>query len=174
MSRCAWDTQSIIVSSVAMTCDRTLREPGNQTIVGSTRRRSERIGSIRLLIELRKREIPMRHLLWISLFVTTLNVPVTFAQDTRSAQAMLPRCMESLKPGAQDAAGERCMGILATLTFVSRVLPDNLKFCQPTGTTPDQMMQVIDSFMTANKEAVAQDFRLIALAAMHEKWPCQE
>jgi hypothetical protein len=116
----------------------------------------------------------MRHLLWISLFVTTLNVPATLAQDIRSAQAMLPRCMAGLKPGAQDAAGERCMGILATLTFVSRVLPDNLKFCQPTGTTPDQMMQVIDGFMTANNEAVAQDFRLIALAAMHEKWPCQE
>ena len=121
----------------------------------------------------------MRHLLWIlvlaaTLFVATLNVPFAFAQDTRSAQAMLPRCMASLKPGSQDAAGERCMGILATLTFVSRVLPDNLKFCQPTGTTPDQMMEVIDSFMSANKEAVSQDFRLIALAAMHEKWACQE
>jgi len=121
----------------------------------------------------------MRHLLWISLFVTILNVSVTFAQDarapdTRSAQAMLPRCMETLKPGVQDAAGERCMGILATLTFVSRVLPDKLDSWQPTGTTPDQMMQVIDSFTTANKEAAAEDFPLIALAAMHEKWPCQE
>ena len=37
-----------------------------------------------------------------------------------------------------------------------------------------EMMQVIDGFMTANTEAVAQDFRLIALAAMHDKWPCQE
>ena len=118
----------------------------------------------------------MRQLLSGALLVMALNVPVAIAQDNRSAQgsaqAMLPRCMASLKPGAQDAAGERCMGILATLTFVSRVLPDNLKFCQPTGTTPDQMIQVIDSFMTANKEAVAQDFRLIALAAMHDKWPC--
>ena len=118
----------------------------------------------------------MRHLLWTSLFVVALNLPLAVAQDNRSAQGsaqvMLPRCMASLKPDAQDAAGERCMGILATLTFVSRVLPDNLKFCQPTGTTPEQMMQVVDGFMTANKEAVAQDFRLIALAAMHDKWPC--
>jgi len=125
-----------------------------------------------LLNQLLKREIEMRHLLWMSLFVVALDVPVALAQDNRSAQAMLPRCMASLQPGSQDAVGERCMGILATLTFVSRVLPDNLKFCQPTGTTPEQMMQVVDSFMTANKEAVAQDFRLIALAAMHDKWPC--
>ena len=115
----------------------------------------------------------MRHLLWMSLFVVALDVPVALAQDNRSAQAMLPRCMASLQPGSQDAVGERCMGILATLTFVSRVLPDNLKFCQPTGTTPEQMMQVIDGFMTANKEAVAQDFQLIALAA-YARWRPQK
>lgn len=111
-------------------------------------------------------------LMGVSLFAVTLNLPVALAQDTRTAQGLLPRCMAGLKPGAQDAAGERCMGILATLLFVSRVLPDNLKFCQPTGTTSEQMMQVIDTFMTANTDAGPQDFRLIALAAMHDKWPC--
>jgi len=39
---------------------------------------------------------------------------------------------------------------MATLSFVSRVLPDNLKFCHPSATTPEQMLQVIESFVEAN------------------------
>jgi hypothetical protein len=94
--------------------------------------------------------------------------------DLRSAQAMLPHCMAGLKPDAQNTAGGRCAGIMATLSFVSRVLPDNLKFCHPSAATPEQMLQVIESFIEANPDAGAQDFRLVALAAMRQKWPCQE
>jgi hypothetical protein len=108
-----------------------------------------------------------------------LMAPAAVAQDTRnadirSAKAMLPHCMAGLKPDAQDTAGGRCAGILATLSFVSRVLPDNLKFCHPSAATPEQMLQVIESFIEANPDAGAQDFRLVALAAMRQKWPCQE
>jgi Rap1a immunity proteins len=94
--------------------------------------------------------------------------------DLRSAKAMLPRCMAGLKADAQDTAGGRCAGIMTTLSFVSRVLPDNLKFCHPSAATPEQMLQVIESFVEANPDAGAQDFRLVALAAMRQKWPCQE
>ena len=94
--------------------------------------------------------------------------------DLRSAKAMLPHCMAGLKPDAQNTAGGRCAGIVATLSFVSRVLPDNLKFCHPSAATPEQMLQVIESFIEANPDAGAQDFRLVALAAMRQKWPCQE
>ena len=58
--------------------------------------------------------------------------------------------------------------------FESRVLPDYLKFCHPSGTTPEQMLQVIEGFTEANPDAGGQDFRLDALAAMRQKWPCQE
>ena len=94
--------------------------------------------------------------------------------EIRSATAMLPHCAAGLVPDAQDIAGGRCAGIMATLSFVSRVLPDNLKFCHPSATTPEQMLQVIASFVEANPDAGAQDFRLVALAAMRQKWPCQE
>jgi hypothetical protein len=112
-------------------------------------------------------------LLALALNVST-NVSTALAQDAGSAQAMLPQCMTALKPDAQSPAGSRCMGIIATLEFVSRVLPDNLKFCHPNTATPEQILQAIGSFMDANPDAVGRDFRLIALAAMHTKWPCQE
>ena len=68
-----------------------------------------------------------------------------------------------------------CLTEAAELFFDEvRVLPDNLKFCHPSATTPEQMLQVITSFVEANPDAGAQDFRLVALAAMRQKWPCQE
>jgi hypothetical protein len=119
-------------------------------------------------------------LLALGLSVVALGLTSAVAQEgrapqnTQSAQAMLPLCQAGLNAPAANPGGERCMGVLSTLTFVSRVLPDNLKFCQPTGTTPRDMVEAVTSFMTANADAVAQDFRLIALAAMRNKWPCQE
>jgi len=115
---------------------------------------------------------------WAALLLP-LMASAAVAQDTRgaeirSAKAMLPHCVAGLKPDAQDTAGGRCAGIMATLSFVSRVLPDNLKFCHPSATTPADMLQVIESFIEANPDAGAQDFRLVALAAMRQKWPCQE
>jgi hypothetical protein len=116
----------------------------------------------------------MRSLIVISLLGLASNVSAALAQDTASAQVMLPHCMAELKPETQSPTGGRCMGIIATLSFVSRVLPDNLKFCHPNTATPEQIVQAISSFMEANPDAVGQDFRLIALAAMRNKWPCQD
>ena len=116
----------------------------------------------------------MRCLLSISLLALTSNLSAALAQDTTSAQAMLPHCMAALKTDTQSTTGGRCMGIVATLSFVSRVLPDNLKFCHPNTATPEQIVQTISSFMDANPDTVGQDFRLIALAAMRNKWPCQD
>jgi hypothetical protein len=111
----------------------------------------------------------------ISIFLASaLNVSNARAEDSGSAQAMLPHCLAALKPDAQSTAGGRCMGIIATLSFVSRVLPDNLKFCHPNAATPEQILEAISSFVDANPDAAARDFRLIALAAMRSKWPCRE
>jgi hypothetical protein len=116
----------------------------------------------------------MPPLISISFVALALNVSAAFAQNADSAQAMLPHCMAALKPDAQSSAGGRCMGIIATLSFVSRVLPDNLKFCHPSAATPEQILQAIGSFMDANPDAVGRDFRLVALAAMRNTWPCQD
>jgi hypothetical protein len=110
----------------------------------------------------------------ISLLALAVNVSAALAQDAGTAQSMLPHCMAALKPDTQSTIGGRCMGIIATLSFVSRVLPDNLKFCHPNTATPEQVLEAISSFTAANPDAVGQDFRLIALAAMSNKWPCED
>jgi hypothetical protein len=116
----------------------------------------------------------MRFLMSILSLALALNVSTAHAQNAAGAQSMLPHCMAALKPDAQSTIGGRCLGIIATLSFVSRVLPDNLKFCHPNTATPEQILETISTFVDANPDAADRDFRLIALAAMRSKWPCQE
>jgi hypothetical protein len=123
----------------------------------------------------------MRLFVKIFLFVMALGLSAQLscaeaqdAPDTRTTKGVLPHCQAGTAANSTDVLGGRCAGIIATLSFVSRVLPDNLKFCQPSGSTPEQMVQAIASFVEANPDSSAQDFRLVALAAMRAKWPCQE
>jgi Rap1a immunity proteins len=122
------------------------------------------------------REIAMRGLICGLLLVPALTSWAAVAQDadSKSTKSILPHCVAGLASDTQDVTGGRCAGIIATLSFVSRVLPDNLKFCHPNTATPEQMMQVVASFVEVNPDSVAQDFRLVALAAMRDKWPCEE
>ncbi|HEY7299933.1 MAG TPA: Rap1a/Tai family immunity protein [Xanthobacteraceae bacterium] len=118
----------------------------------------------------------MRRVMWALLMLPASAWAGAFAQDaaTRSVQAILPHCAAGVSADAQDVTGGRCAGILATLSFVSRVLPDDLKFCHPNTATPGEMVQVVASFVDSNPDSAMQDFRLVALAAMRDKWPCQE
>ena len=36
------------------------------------------------------------------------------------------------------------------------------------------LVAVVASFVDSNPDSAAQDFRLVALAAMRDKWPCQD
>jgi hypothetical protein len=116
----------------------------------------------------------MPFLISILLFALALNVPTAHAQDTESAQTMPPHCMAALKPDMQSTVGGSCMGIIATRSFVSRVLPDNLKFCHPNTATLNRSFRRSAASSMRSPDAAERDFRLIALAAMRNKWPCQE
>jgi hypothetical protein len=116
----------------------------------------------------------MRLSLWTLPLALLVNAPGAHAQEPRSTKVILPHCMAGVAPDSQDVIGGRCAGIVATLTFVSRVLPDNLKFCQPGVLPPEEVVKAIAKFAEANPDTADQDFRLVALAAMREAWPCQE
>src|ERR1700730_11515514 len=95
-------------------------------------------------------------LMSISLLALAVNVSAALAQDGGTAQAMLPHCMAALKPDTQSPIGGRWMGIVGPLSFVSRFLPDDLKFCHPNTATPEQILQAISGFMDANPDVVGQ------------------
>ena len=96
------------------------------------------------------------------------------AEDTRSAAFMLPHCKNSLDPSTRDAIGGSCIGIVGTLSFVSRVLDEGLKFCHPSNLPPEQMLGKVIEFVETHPERMQEDFRLLALTAMHNAWPCRD
>src|SRR5438270_11852480 len=91
------------------------------------------------------REIAMRGLIGTLLLMLASGWSAAVGQDanTRTVNSILPHCIAGLAADAQDVTGGRCAGIIATLSFVSRVLPDDLKFCHPSTATPEQMVQVV-------------------------------
>jgi hypothetical protein len=111
---------------------------------------------------------------WILLGVLTLNTSAVAAEDSRSAASMLPHCKAWLDPSTRDAIGGGCIGIVGTLSFVSRVLDEGLKFCHPSAVSPEQMLGKVIEFVETHPERVQEDFRLLALTAMHDAWPCQD
>jgi hypothetical protein len=116
----------------------------------------------------------MRMLMLIGLTVSMWTAPSTAAEDTRSAGFMLPHCKAGLDPATRDAVGGGCLGIVGTLSFVSHVLDQGLQFCQPSTISPEQMLGTVIDFVETHPERMQEDFRLLALTAMHDAWPCRE
>jgi Rap1a immunity proteins len=116
----------------------------------------------------------MRMLMWALLAVLTWNASSMAADDTRSAGFMLPHCKAGLDPSTRDAIGGGCIGIVGTLSFVSHVLDEGLRFCQPEAVSPEQLLGKVIDFVETHPERMQEDFRLLALTAMHDAWPCRE
>jgi Rap1a immunity proteins len=116
----------------------------------------------------------MRMLMLAVLAVSTWNASSMAADDTRSAGFMLPHCKAGLDPNTRDAVGGGCIGIVGTLSFVSHVLDEGLRFCQPDAVSAEQLLGKVIDFVETHPERMQEDFRLLALTAMHDAWPCRE
>jgi hypothetical protein len=116
----------------------------------------------------------MRRLIWILMLLLSSSLPSVAQENIRSANSMLPHCKAGLESNTLDPIGGRCLGIIATLAFVSRVLPDDLKFCSPSTATVEQMLNMVIGYVESHPEHLPQDFRLAALIAMGQAYPCSE
>ena len=116
----------------------------------------------------------MRRLIWTLMLLLSSNLPGAAQENIRNANSMLPHCKAGLDSNAPDPIGGRCIGIVATLAFVSRVLPDDLKFCTPNAATVEQMLSMVINYVESHPEHMPQDFRLAALIAMRQAYPCSE
>jgi hypothetical protein len=63
---------------------------------------------------------------------------------------------------------------VGTLSFVSRVFDEGLKFCHPSNLPPEQMLDKVIEFVETHPERMQEDFRLLALTAMRNAWPCRD
>ena len=97
-------------------------------------------------------------------------------RDPLSANVMLPRCKEGLssEPGyAPRVFQGMCTGIVATLLYVGRHLPPRISSCPPQAVTVKQVTYVVVAYIERRPERMHEDFRLLAIEAAHEAWPCR-
>ena len=65
-----------------------------------------------------------------------------------------------------------CLGMAQGILFASTLLPPYAVSCPPPGVTSGQAVSVITAFMERNPSQLHQDFRYLAIAALHHAWPC--
>ena len=116
----------------------------------------------------------------LGLLATALLTEAGNAQpDTYSANHLLPACKEFLeakdKPPSLTSAFERgiCVGTVETFSLLVRILPPPLNSCPPNGVTTGQEVRVIIAYIEARPQRMHEDFKVLALEAWHQAWPCK-
>jgi hypothetical protein len=73
-----------------------------------------------------------------------------------------------------DVWDGECTGILNTLAFLSRRLPDPWKFCPPNNVNTEQAARIAVKYMEAHPEKLNLNFKVLAMLALVEAWPANE
>ena len=94
-------------------------------------------------------------------------------QDMRSGNFFIPHCEHYLTDNIQyDVWDGDCSGILSALLYFDRSLTSDVRFCSPKGVTQGQAARVVLSFLRANPARLHEDFRALAVTALHRAWRC--
>jgi hypothetical protein len=64
------------------------------------------------------------------------------------------------------------MGIVNTIYYFGKILPEDIKFCPPKGSSAGQAAKIVNDFMDKNPKILHIDFRIIAGLALKSAWPC--
>jgi hypothetical protein len=121
-----------------------------------------------------KRLEQMKHLPLAALALAVMTAPAGAQEDTSSANYMLPHCKSVLSdtPRKGTFTGGVCAGSITAFGFVSRSLDGEFRFCFPEGVINDQMFRVVVSYIEARPSRMHEDWRVLALEALREAWPC--
>jgi hypothetical protein len=84
-----------------------------------------------------------------------------------SANSYLPGCKDYLQQKSNVMTG-RCIGVVEGLGVVAGHI-----YCPPETGTTDRHIRVILLYIEARPDRMNEDFRMLALEALRDAWPCQ-
>jgi hypothetical protein len=111
------------------------------------------------------------------LFCTIVAERVPSAQmDYDSGNFMLPHCKAALEgasagPRLNVWAGQ-CAGVINGLRWIGSSIEGGDKFCPPQRVPPAQEQRVVILYMEQHPEQLHLDFKVLALRALQQAWPC--
>src|SRR5690242_5206462 len=85
-----------------------------------------------------------------------------------SANSIMPGCRNFIAQTNVDMLGQGyCAGLVDGLVYAERDL------CFPTGATVEQAIRLIVEYIDAHPARLEENFRRLALEAIHRSWPCK-
>jgi len=104
------------------------------------------------------------------------------AQARDSARDILPGCRDYVSVGKGIRAPEQadilaaadCVATIRTLFNVAELLGAQFRFCRPDGVTINDGVELAVQAIEARPQMGHVPFVIMAIAAFHEHWPCQQ
>jgi Rap1a immunity proteins len=128
----------------------------------------------------REGNLMMRPLLLGVAVAALVAQPIDAQQpDTNSANYLLPACKNFLATGDSRPTTSAfyqgvCVGTVDTLHLLIRILPETpFRSCPPNQVTTGQELRVIIAYIEARPQRMHENFRILAIEAMREAWPCK-
>jgi hypothetical protein len=119
----------------------------------------------------------MKAIFW-ALAIATMLTAYPAAADDHSANFYLPSCrgLANEHYGKSPLREGECVGILEGLSMLAPYLdPAHLasRSCVPDDATFGQLTTVVVRWLDQHPQRWHEDFRSLALLALHDAWPCK-
>jgi Rap1a immunity proteins len=134
----------------------------------------------------------MRKSILIGVVLALTVTAAQAAEDTNSANDILPGCRAAINRKSVDQLVEQslCVGIVIGIVGTMDAVRGLLQLGQskgvnpntyakavcidyPKGVTIEQMIRVIIAHIEARPARMHEDFRVLAIGALHTAWPCK-
>ena len=103
--------------------------------------------------------------------------------DVYSANVIVPGCQRFLREATGSGnnptssveafQSDVCTGTIGGLARAILFLPPDRRSCPPKGVTRGQIVRVVFASIERRPQRMHEDFRDLAIEAMHEAWPCK-
>ena len=116
----------------------------------------------------------MKRIFWTLATIAALATTAAAAADTSSANFVLPSCKSLLaRHVVEDFQQGHCAGLIEGLAFLARRATPPHRSCRPAGVTTGQVARTIVRWLKQRPRRWHENFKYLALEAMHETWPCK-
>ena len=118
--------------------------------------------------------LDMKRIFWTLATIAALATTAAAAADTSSANFILPSCKSLLaRHVVEDFQQGHCAGLIEGLAFLARRATPPHRSCRPDGVTTGQVVRTIVRWLKQRPRRWHENFKYLALEAMHETWPCK-
>ena len=88
----------------------------------------------------------------------------------------LPRCqlvVRGPRTEREVAGATYCLGAVSALIGAAPYLAPRYRFCFPEDVSSGEAVQVVVAYLESSLSRLHEDFRLLAITAMRQAWPCR-